>query len=134
MKCHRFEREDSFARFVHRLNLFLEPTRGTHRTELAERVDQHRYGVGVLRCHSANLADKAAAADVETSVANTNNVIGRGDVAAGKKPQGDITDASGAIDERSVPDRRVLDTGGVMIERHIADGRVEAAGRVAKKG
>jgi hypothetical protein len=83
----RLKREDCFARVVHQLDGFLEPGRGTGGSELAERVDQDWYGVGVCRCNPTNAADKTAIVDVQTSDvrADADNVVGRGDARAGSK-------------------------------------------------
>ena len=61
---HRVEAKDSFASFVHRCDLFFEPARGADRAQLVSGVDYDWYGVSVVRCLPANLANKAAAADV----------------------------------------------------------------------
>src|SRR6266542_716052 len=63
---HWLERQDRFASFVHWLDLLLEPARGADRAKLAGGVDQHWYGVGVLRLYVANIADKAGVAHVRT--------------------------------------------------------------------
>ena len=63
-KAHRFECQNGFAGFVHRFNVGLVPPRGAHRAQLTGGVDHHRYGIGVLCCHPANLRNLAGAADI----------------------------------------------------------------------
>jgi hypothetical protein len=118
---------------IHRFNLVFESTRGAGRAELAGGVDHDWYGVGVCRCNVTNAADKAAVAHVCTSGADSNNVIGGGNAAAGFKPQGRVVVAGGVGNERTKTDGRVGAPGGVALERLRTVGRVEGAGGVVKE-
>ena len=95
MKRYGFKTQDSFAGLIHRCNLFLKPARRADRAELTVRVDHDWYGVGICRCNVTNAADKAAVAHVCTSGADSNNVIGGGNAAAGFKPQSRVVVAGG---------------------------------------
>src|SRR6266540_2968946 len=127
----RPERKDGFTGFVHRLNFFLEPARGTKRAELARGVDQDWYGVGVCCCRPANVADKATVAHVRTIRADSNNVTSPEDAEAGPSAQGRVAATGGVILERTSAVRRVVAAGGVVKERNITVGSVAAAGGVA---
>src|SRR6266542_3095707 len=129
----RPERKDGFTGFVHRLNFFLEPARGTKRAELASGVDQDWYGVGVCCCRPANVADKATVAHVRTIRADSNNVTSPEDAEAGPSAQGRVAATGGVILERTSAVRRVVAAGGVAIERFITVGRVVAADSVVRE-
>ena len=47
-----------------------------------------------------NVADKAAVAHVRACGADTDDVIGRADAAAGQKPQGRVAVSGGVVKER----------------------------------
>src|SRR6266516_3848145 len=100
MKRHRLKSQNRLPGAVHRFNLFLEPFRGTRRAKLANRVDQHRYGVAVSGLDVPNVADKAAVVHVRTSVADSNNVIGRGDANTSSIAYGRVVGAGGLKIER----------------------------------
>jgi hypothetical protein len=53
-ECHRLEREDRFARVLHRLDLFLVPPRGGKRPQLVVSIDINR---AFTRNRKVNIAD-----------------------------------------------------------------------------
>ena len=55
---HRFERENRFARFVHRFDLVLETRRGSDRAELTVGIDDYSYASG--NGGATNAGDKGA--------------------------------------------------------------------------
>src|SRR5882724_3885935 len=114
MKRHRLERVDEFTGLIHRFDLLLKPARRTHRAELAGGVYEDWDGVCVCSCNSTNAADKAAVAHVRAIRADSNDVIGRGNVAAGLKPQGRVVAAGGVIRERRTTGGRIGAAGGVV--------------------
>src|SRR6266542_4228187 len=131
---HWLERQDRFASFVHWLDLLLEPARGADRAKLAGGVDQHWYGVGILRLYFANVADKAGVTHVRTchSEANTDNVTGVSYSAASCNAQGRVLDAHGVANERTRTDGRVASALGVGSERTNTVGGVVDADGVVK--
>jgi hypothetical protein len=133
VKRHRLEGQDGFANFVHRFDLLLEPTRGTHRAKLTGGVDQHWNGVGVCRCNSANVADKAAVAHVcaINERAYTDYVISRGDSGTGSYAQGYIITPGCVAKERFLTDGCVPAAGGVFGQGKRTEGTVTHAGAVA---
>ena len=79
-------------------------------------------------------ADIATVAHVRTIGADTDNVIGRGDVVAGKRSQRRVEEAGGVAAERNNTIGRVVVAGGVEIERRRARGCVVVAGGVRREG
>jgi len=132
MKRHWLERQDGFAGFVHRPNLFLESARGTDRPQLAGGVNQYRYGVHISRCHPANAGDKAAVIHIRANRADTSDVTRRSNISAGIIAQTDIAAADG-VHERSTPDGCVAAPRGVAEERPITVSCVEIGCGVAKE-
>ena len=128
METHRVKRQNRFARFVHRLNLLLEPLRGTHCAKLADCIYYHWYS-RICCCNPTNVANKAAAADVRTVGADADNVIRRSDIGASAGAQGSVV-AAGTVRERVISVRRVAGAGGVAKERLKTGGRVGGTGRV----
>ena len=99
---------------------------------MARGVDHDWYGVGVYGCNPTNVADKAAVAHVRTGT-DSNNAIGRGNVAAGTVAQGRV-EASGAVaKQREITVGRVHAAGGVVEQRSITVGRVEGASHVTRE-
>jgi hypothetical protein len=133
VKRHRLKRQDSFAGFVHRLNLFLESARGAHRAQLACGVDHDRYSIVVCRCHPENVPNKAAAAHIRAICADTDDVIGCGDNKTTTRAQGDIA-VAGIVNERIITVGRVAGARSVTLERKSTDSRVGVAASVAKEG
>src|SRR5262249_62311007 len=61
VKCHWLKRQDHIAAFVHRLDIFFEPSRGAHCTKLAcYGINHYRYR-SIWRCYSVNALNKDAA-------------------------------------------------------------------------
>src|SRR6266542_6873254 len=133
MKGHRLKCQDGFAGAVHRFNLFLEPSRGADRAQLAVGVYQDWDSVGVCGCNPTNVADKAAVAHVRTWGADSNNVIGPEDAVAGAIAQGRVVAAGGVATERTNTGGRVEVAYGVVMERTNTVGRVVFAAGVAKE-
>src|SRR6266540_4275350 len=126
VECHRLKRQDCFTGTLHRFNLFLEPPRRAGRAQLAGRINENWYGVGVLSLHVANVADKAGeihvrACDVR---ADTDNVSCRGDVAAGQIAQSRVVGAADILRKRSPADGRVPISKCLVKERAKSHGRV----------
>src|SRR5215211_2748971 len=132
MKRYRFKTQDSFAGLLHRSNLFLKPPRGSGRAELTGAGYDDWQRVAAYRSGAINIPDPSGVAHVRAIVANTNNVIGRGDRLAGEMAHGDITIAGG-VKERIKAQGRVVDAGDVVKEGTITDGRVVAAFCVIKE-
>ena len=144
MKGHRFKPQDDFACFIHRLNVFLKAARGTHRAQLAGRIDQHRNGVGNARGHPLNAGSKGsrvinvadadgAAVAIEAFVADIDIVTACGETGASSRAQCDIAAAGGVAYERVSTAGRVVDADGVVTERTNTVGRVVVASGVAGK-
>jgi hypothetical protein len=68
-------------------------------------------------------ADIAAVAHVLTAITDTDNVIGRGDVCAGKSAKGRISVASRVVNER-------FKTGGRIVGAHCVMERINAVSRI----
>src|SRR4029077_12126524 len=81
VECHWLKRQNCLAGFIHWLDVFLKPARGTGCPEVAGRVNQYRYGVVVPGCHPTNAADKTTVTHVCTydRRADTNNIVSRSD-------------------------------------------------------
>src|SRR5262249_15120040 len=94
MKRDRLERQDGFARLVHRANVPFKTPRGGTRAELAAGIYDTTYAIGVPYCNAANVADKASVTcgkgGAITRGADGNNVIGRSHVSAGFAADRDI--------------------------------------------
>jgi len=122
VESHWLERQDGFARFVHRLNLFFEPARGADRAELAGGGYENWYSIRVSGCHPTNASDKcgrlhitdAGGVVVEkiTAVADLNIVIAllvhTADTGTGLVAQGDVIAAVPEAEERFNTNGRVL--------------------------
>ena len=116
---HRFERENSFARFVYGFDVVLETRRGSY-LPVAHCVN-HYMASSLPRCPT-NASDKSAvvralSADADfvglarhSRVADIDVVTARGEILTGLKAQGDVAPA------------------GCAIERLNTSGRVGAAG------
>ena len=138
---HRFEREDRFARFVHRFDSVLETRRGDDRAEVAVGVDNypdppcHRYpinagDIGVFVssfCADADLGQVAR----ETAVADIDIVTASGESATGARAQPDVV-ATGFITKEGIKTAgRVVTAACVAKECLQAIGRVVVAVDVA---
>src|SRR3984893_15036369 len=157
---HRFQRQDRFARFVHRLDLVLESLRGRRHPKLTAGAYNNccacnRYSMnasnkcgGVRSCRAdadvVGLSCRALAADVDV-------VTPRGQVVTRYGARGDVVAPRGVVVECSKTDGHVEVAGCVPYKRTIAAGcvvrpdgivsecvntgrRVFTAGRVTKKG
>ena len=139
----RFERENRFAGFVHRLDRVLETFRGSDRPELAVGVyeDWHAFGTGFARNASeigGRLGSLRADADGgglgrNTCIADVDIVIARSKVCTGGSAQCDVAAAGGVIVERIFTGGRVCAAGCVEHEGLKTVGRVVLAGGVAKE-
>src|SRR6476659_2366141 len=112
----RFEREESFAAPVHRLDIMLEPAR---RGKCADLV------VGIY-------VNRPAVGDRGVNVANTRGVAFTGD-AFNARADADIAAAGGESDARSCAQGNVVRSGGVGEESSWASGRVEVSSGVVVK-
>src|SRR5262249_15370607 len=142
MEPNRFEREDRFARPLHRLDPFLEALRRNPNAELAGGI--HLNG-------NAHNSDTADTSDVRsclrrfgtdpdgvglasnTLAAYIDFVVTRGKIATCKIPQCDVAGAGCIIQERIVPGGRVAVAGCVGKKRKITNCRVVWAGCVGKE-
>jgi len=139
----RFERENRFARLVHRLDVVLETLRGKYRAELTVGIYNYPYA-SCNRC-PANAGDKGGrlgsfGADADgaglastTNVADINIVIARSKKKAGCFAQTNVTGAGGVAKKRVKTVGRVIGASGIRGERLKATSRVIAAGGVAKE-
>jgi hypothetical protein len=116
---------------LHWFNVFFKSLRGCGRAKSAVGINENGSPSG--RGGAKDLADKAAIVYVHTSGADTNNVIGRGDVQGGQAAQCDIVAAGGIRVERRIADSRVAGAGGVAKQRVPTAGRVGAAGVVKER-
>jgi len=87
-----------------------------------------------VRCHTANVADKAAIVHVPAGAADTDNVSGRCNAGAGGFAQRNIFAAGGVKTERPNTDSSVGVSSGVANQRAATDSRVATAGAVANEG
>src|SRR5204862_291201 len=117
--------QNRFARFVYRLNLLLEPLRGTHCAKLADCIYYHWYS-RICCCNPTNVANKAGVADVRTVGADADNVIRRGDIGACAGAQGSVV-AAVTVRERVISIRRVAGSVDVVKERKGANSVVVRA-------
>src|SRR4029077_19640897 len=140
MEGDRFERENDFAGFVHRLDRVLKTLRGSDRPELAVGIyeDWHAFWTGFARNASeigGRLGSLRANADCvrldsNPFVADIDIVTARSEIRAGANAQGDIAIPGGVAKERSSTVSCVVLAGGVARERTNTGGRVVAAGVV----
>ena len=113
MERHRLERQERFAGFVHRFNLFLEPARGAGGPELTVDIYKDWQGVSTSGRHAANAGDKGSClkkADASgvritgfTRVTDIDIVVAGGEILAGTSAQGCVTGSSRAVGARYVP-------------------------------
>src|SRR5947209_1036346 len=99
-ECHRFERQDRFARLVHRLDRFLETLRGGGCAEVTIGIDNYPYASGNrgptdAGDKGARVSPFGANADAPglasyTSIADIDIVIARGEIHTGINAQGDV--------------------------------------------
>src|SRR5438477_7397565 len=158
MEGDRFERENGFARLLHRFDSILETLRGRCRAKLTGGVyldgcacnccpiDARNKG----SCLCSALADSNRIGFTsDTSVANIDIVTTRGEIFTCGNTQRDVAATARVINERVNPVGSVVVTACVVAERIIAsarvvlavadnerkspDGRVAIAGRVAKE-
>ena len=78
-----------------------------------------------------DVADVATVVHIRATGADTDNVSGRGDVAASGKAQGGVRATGSILTERTITDCCVALAGRVGKERDKTDGRVDVAGCVA---
>src|SRR5262249_38682970 len=123
-ECHRFQREDRFARSVHRFDVLLETLRGSGRAEAPVAIDQNgdttRYGCAIdAGSYGFRLGTFLADADRIglsglTFTADVDVVTARGEIDSCRVTQGDIATASGVCRKSTIsqggiaaPGRRV---------------------------
>src|SRR5205807_6735024 len=96
------------------------------------RTNQHANSIGGRR--AKDVADKAAVVHVISRDvrADTNNVIGRGDAAAGTCAYGCVA-VAGDVSEREITGGRVVASSGLAIERAKTGGRVVNTGGVRRQ-
>src|SRR5439155_24092189 len=120
---YRFERQDRFARFIHRLNRVLETLRGNDRAKLTIAINY--YPDTPCNSDATDARDKGPTVSCCRADADGSEFVN-------SSPTFDVD----VITARSVTYtgfmsyRDVVAAGGVGIERRIADGRVVAAGGV----
>ena len=137
----RFEFENCFACFCHRLDLFLETSRGNDSSKFASGTNDHANAVrnrvpidagnksARLRSFGSDadglgLAGQAGAADIDI-------VVSVGKITASGIAQGDIIRAADITRERVVALRRVVATDRVTDERIGPRGGVVVASGIA---
>src|SRR5207249_5991693 len=139
----RFERENRFARLIHRLNRFLETRRGDDRAEVTVGIYDHSYTSS--DGYSADSGDKCVLVNffradtnspglaTSTSVAYIDIVITVGEAVACITAQGNI-ERTGAVDQkRTSTVSRVVAAGCVAGECINPVGGVVASGCVAEE-
>ena len=136
----RPERQQHVARLVHLVNVLLETGRGRRHPKLTAAVYLNRcaanrcpINAGHKRFRLGSLCANADGVGLgrNTSVADIDIVIARGEVDSGVNAKGDVVVAGGVGNERKSTISRVFDAGGVEIERVNTVGRVPKAGGVA---
>jgi hypothetical protein len=108
-EAHRLEGKEHVAGFVHRLDvMFIPARRYVPATKSAAASDGNVIGVCINNgLHVAiDVADKAAVVHVRARRADTDDVVGCGNAAAGSMNQGDVA-ATSAAKERPKADGRV---------------------------
>ena len=114
MERHRLERQERFAGFVHRPNLFLEPARSAGGPELTVDIYEDRQGVSTSGRHPANAGDKGSClknrADAsgvpitgDTSVTDSDIAVARGESLAGTSAQGCVIGSGRELERASSP-------------------------------
>jgi len=131
MEGNRFERVERFTGLLYWFNALFKALRGCDRAKSAVSINKNGRSSG-RRCVE-NVADKAAIVHVHTIAADTNNVIGRGDIHAGKAAQCDVVAAGGIPVECKIADSCVAGAGGVAKERLPTVGGVGASGVVKER-
>src|SRR5262245_36171359 len=127
---HRPESKELFAGFFRGPDFFLEPFRGTDRAKLVIWVNQDRdCADGTL---PVDVADKAAVVFVRAMdrCADTDHVVGGGDIVPSYPPNGNIAVAGRIITERCTSNSHVEDAKCVTGERPVTNGRVVSAARI----
>ena len=119
---HRFQRENRFARFVHRLDLVLETRRGYGRAEMTVGVYNNCYTCWNGR--ATNAGDKGVLMGSVSCrcgwfwshlatpiVADVDIVIARGEITTGVEAQSDVDAAGCVLQERRMTNGRVIVAG-----------------------
>ena len=112
-KGNRLQRQNRFARLVHRFDLFLETLGRNNRAEMSIGIDNYSNASG--DSDSANAGNKGVAvcsscADADAAgfagyarVTDIDIVIAGGEITAGRKAEGDVEVSSGIISQRIDP-------------------------------
>src|SRR5207249_766586 len=140
---HRLQREDCFARLVHRLDCILETLRRGRYAKLAVRTNRNR---GSSDGYSRNAGNKGGrltsfAPDLDPArpftrpspavIDDSNVVIARLGICTGSTAYCDVSAARCVAKHCKSTDGRVAEAGYVAKERRLTNGRGPVAGRVA---
>src|SRR5437879_12502962 len=96
---------------VYGMKITLEPGRRSHCSDPAFLINE--YVNSIRRFRAEDIANKAAIFHIVTSGTDTNDVIGRGDVATSIQAQGSVTTARRVESERATADGCIAGAGGV---------------------
>jgi len=128
-KAHWPETVNGFAGLFHGSDFILETARRYLGTEFTVGINVNRLGPARL---IPDIPDVTAIAHVLTAdtVADTDNVIGRGDTVASFIAQGRVMVAAGVVGQRSTTTGRVVTPGGVTEKGQTTRSRIAASGGV----
>ena len=123
----RLKRQNRFARFVHGLNLVLEPSRGDKRADLVVGIDVN---CSARRDRGVNISDPSGVA----LASNPQDGRADADIAAARDTNAsDIADG-GVVVASYIDTERVIADGDVAVASYIATERVTAEGLVPPAG
>jgi len=128
-KAHWPETVNGFAGLFHGSDFILETARRYLGTEFTVGINVNRLGPARL---IPDIPDVTAVARVLTAdaVADTDNVIGRGDTVASFIAQGRVMVAAGVVGQRGTTTGRVVTPGGVTEKGQTTRSRIAASGGV----
>ena len=127
----RFERKESFAAAVHRLDVMFEPARRGKCADLVVGIDVNRAAIGDRGVNIANARGVAFTCDAVNARADADIAAAGGESDARSCAYGNVVRSGGVGEEGSWASGRVEVSSGVVVERENTVGRVEAAGGVA---
>ena len=127
----RFERKESFAAAVHRLDVMLEPARRGKCADLVVGIDVNRAAIGDRGVNIANARGVAFTCDAGNARADADIAAAGGESDARSCAYGNVVRSGGVGEEGSWASGRVEVSNGVVVEHENTVGRVEGAGGVA---
>jgi hypothetical protein len=134
VKCYRFKRQNSFAGFIYRFNVFLKAARGGTGAQLVIGINYDRNPTTRFRAVNASYVGlRLSKPDIDpigdagmTTVANKNIIIACSGICSRRLAERDVTTAGG-VNERLEPYGRVAYAADVISEGPITNGRVFAS-------